>query len=113
MHKFIVFACLFALVAVASAQIGLGLHGGAGYGFIGGLTKLPNLGFGNIAGVNSNQNALGYQFVTVKEAHSADVHAQAAHAPLGVGIPVVGGLGLGYGLWSVKKFKLPSTMHLI
>ncbi|ODM88794.1 hypothetical protein Ocin01_17885 [Orchesella cincta] len=90
MHKFIVFACLFALVAVASAQIGLGLHGGAGYG---------SLGFGNIAGVNSNQNALGYQFVTREGGPlGGRVHAQAAHAPLGVGIPVVGGLGLGYGL---------------
>lgn len=32
-----------------------------GYGYIGGLTKLPNLGFGNIASVNSNQNIHGFQ----------------------------------------------------
>ncbi|CAL8139603.1 unnamed protein product [Orchesella dallaii] len=88
---------LFAMVAVASGQL-LGVPA-TGYGFIGGLTKLPNLGFGNIAGVNSNQNTLGYNFVTRENGPiSGRVHAQAAHAPLGLGIPVGYGLGYGYGL---------------
>ncbi|CAL8134941.1 unnamed protein product [Orchesella dallaii] len=94
MQKIIIVA-LFAMVAVASGSL-VGLPS-AGYGFIGGLTKLPNLGLGNIAGVNSNQNTLGYNFI-VRESGpvSGRVHAQAASAPLGLGIPVgIGGIGLG------------------
>jgi len=96
MQKLVIVA-LFAVVATASAGL-IGVPA-TGYGFIGGLTKLPNLGFGNIAGVNSNQNTLGYNFVTREGGPiSGRVHAQSAHAPLGVGIPVgvgIGGIGLG------------------
>jgi len=97
MQKIIIVAFLFAVVAVSSAS--LIPVPAAGYGFIGGLTKLPNLGLGNIAGVNSNQNTLGYNFV-VREAGpvSGRVHGQSAYAPLGVGIGLGGLGGLGGGL---------------